>query len=95
MAIHYDQQEHLLKTAEFSDSELTSDDEVEQDYSNRHSDEKSAAKLVHDPRFEQPTPARWKRVALLIFIGIMFWVAFNMRSSLLKGKKQKVIFASR
>ena len=31
-----------------------------------------------DPRFHEPTPAAWKRAALLLFIVFMFWLAFNL-----------------
>lgn len=36
--------------------------------------------IIHtiDPRFHEPTPAAWKRAALLLFIAFMFWLAFNL-----------------
>ncbi|RDB19758.1 hypothetical protein Hypma_013230 [Hypsizygus marmoreus] len=32
-----------------------------------------------DPRFEQPTPSPLSRAALLVFIALMFWLAFTLR----------------
>jgi hypothetical protein len=55
--------------------------------------------LASDPRFEREAPSAWKRVALLVFIVLMFWVAIRMR---MDGEQQKpvnaepeVIYASR
>ncbi|KAF8896921.1 hypothetical protein CPB85DRAFT_1328504 [Mucidula mucida] len=47
-----------------------------------------------DSRFHQPTPAPWKRVALIAFVGVMFWLAFSMRKKAWE-RKNKVVFAKR
>lgn len=46
-------------------------------------------------RFDRPTPSRSKRFVLLVFLALLFWLGFQMRRSLLEGKKSKVIYASR
>lgn len=50
--------------------------------------------LPVDPRFHQPTPAPWKRAALLLFLFFLFWLAFSMRKDLW-NKKPEVIYAKR
>ncbi|KAJ7233711.1 hypothetical protein B0H12DRAFT_1239241 [Mycena haematopus] len=42
-----------------------------------------------DPRFEQPTPALWKRLALLLFIVLCFFVAFQLQVKARGGGKRK------
>ena len=37
---------------------------------------------IHDPRFDLPTPPKWQRVALLLTIAFLFWLAFHMRGGL-------------
>lgn len=49
---------------------------------------------IVDERFNPRPPSPWKRLALLLFIGFLFYIAFQMRSSL-SGKKSKVVYASR
>ncbi|KAF8998858.1 hypothetical protein BDQ17DRAFT_1190283, partial [Cyathus striatus] len=44
-------------------------------------------------RFDQPTPSPWKRVALLLFIGFLFWLTYNIRG--LRNKKPEIVYASR
>ncbi|THH10119.1 hypothetical protein EW145_g1560 [Phellinidium pouzarii] len=34
-----------------------------------------------DPRFEIPTPPRWQRAALLLFIVFLFWLGYQLRGS--------------
>ncbi|KAJ7575524.1 hypothetical protein C8J56DRAFT_971476 [Mycena floridula] len=46
-----------------------------------------------DPRFIQPTPAAWKRVALLAFVVALFWVAISMRAG--QSRKNMIVHASR
>ncbi|KAF9471643.1 hypothetical protein BDN70DRAFT_551822 [Pholiota conissans] len=47
-------------------------------------------------RFSRPTPSSFKRAALLIFVGVLLWMAFQMRFNPLDAKrKPKVIHASR
>ncbi|KAI0063581.1 hypothetical protein BV25DRAFT_1990574 [Artomyces pyxidatus] len=36
--------------------------------------------LAEDPRFNPPTPPAWKRVALILFIVVMFWLSFRLRN---------------
>lgn len=48
----------------------------------------------YDPRFRPPAPAPWKRGALLLFIAVMFWLAFSMRKRAW-DRKNKVLFAKR
>ncbi|EKM76849.1 hypothetical protein AGABI1DRAFT_115523 [Agaricus bisporus var. burnettii JB137-S8] len=49
---------------------------------------------VVDERFNPPPPSPWKRLALLLFIVFLFYIAFQMRSSI-PSKKAKVVYASR
>jgi hypothetical protein len=48
-----------------------------------------------DPRFHQPSPSPFKRAALIIVTLLLFWLALSMRTSLLKARKAKVIYAPR
>ena len=48
-----------------------------------------------DQRFHQPPPSPFKRAALIVFTLLLFWLALSMRTSLLKGRKAKVIYAPR
>ncbi len=36
-----------------------------------------------DPRFYQETPSVMKRVLLLVFVALLFWLAFSMRRSMM------------
>ncbi|KAL6301506.1 hypothetical protein BKA93DRAFT_818936 [Sparassis latifolia] len=49
-------------------------------------------RLSRDPRFNPPTPSVWKRVALLIFVVVLFWLAFSMRA---QHRKPAVVHAQR
>jgi hypothetical protein len=46
-----------------------------------------------DPRFNVPPPSAWKRVALLVFVGVLFWLSFYVRAR--PEPKPKVVYASR
>ncbi|KAF9445154.1 hypothetical protein P691DRAFT_806128 [Macrolepiota fuliginosa MF-IS2] len=35
-----------------------------------------------DPRFHQPTPSPYARVALIVFIAVMFYIGFMMRAEI-------------
>ncbi|PPR03370.1 hypothetical protein CVT24_012495 [Panaeolus cyanescens] len=49
-----------------------------------------------DPRFNQPPPAIWKRLALIGFVGFLFWLGLVLRGNLLQAKKKpQIIYASR
>ncbi|KAF8198498.1 hypothetical protein BJ912DRAFT_951587 [Pholiota molesta] len=49
-----------------------------------------------DSRFTQPTPSPFKRAALLLFVGLLLWVALDMRFKLFDAKrKPQIIHASR
>ena len=49
-----------------------------------------------DPRFAQPPVSHFKRTCLLLFLSLLFWLAFSMRGNLLDAKKKaKIIHASR
>jgi hypothetical protein len=49
-----------------------------------------------DRRFSQPTPSPFKRVALVAFIVVMFYLAFQMRRSVQQAtQKQNIIYAKR
>ncbi|KZT20902.1 hypothetical protein NEOLEDRAFT_1074740 [Neolentinus lepideus HHB14362 ss-1] len=51
------------------------------------------AKLRQDPRFNQPAPALWKRILLLVFFFGLVWLGFNLR---LQGNSDpKVVHAQR
>lgn len=36
-----------------------------------------------DPRFYQETPSATKRILLLAFVALLFWLAFSMRRSMM------------
>jgi len=46
-----------------------------------------------DPRFNVPPPSIWKRVALLLFVGLLFWLSFYVKLS--KPEKPKIVHATR
>ncbi|KAJ7136199.1 hypothetical protein C8R46DRAFT_1138200 [Mycena filopes] len=46
-----------------------------------------------DPRFIMPTPAPWKRAALLLLLGFCFWLAFQIKGH--RVGKANVVHASR
>jgi hypothetical protein len=41
-----------------------------------------------DPRFNVPPPSAWKRIALLAFIGVLFWLSFYVK---IKNEKKPVV----
>jgi hypothetical protein len=51
------------------------------------------AALEADPRFHTPTPAPWKRVGLLVFMAILFWIALRMRAP--QPEQPKIVHANR
>ncbi|PPQ68550.1 hypothetical protein CVT26_003359 [Gymnopilus dilepis] len=56
----------------------------------------SLTNTPEDPRFARTPPSPFKRLALVIFLAFLFWLGFQMRSSLLESKRHpKVIHASR
>lgn len=42
--------------------------------------------FIHDPRFDMPTPPKWQRVALLLTIAFLFWLAVHMRGGFIGGE---------
>ena len=52
-------------------------------------------RLRRDPRFNPPPPSAWKRVALLITIVVLFYVALRMRMALIRPNEPQVIHANR
>ncbi len=74
--------------------EDVSDDESDVEDEKEHLLRQPRLQYPIDPRFHQPTPAPWKRVALLAFVGVMFWLAFSMRKKAWE-RKNKVVFAKR
>jgi len=50
-------------------------------------------RLQADPRFNPPTPSVWKRVALVVVVFVLFWLAFSMRAPL--QREQRVVHAQR
>ncbi|KAH8094528.1 hypothetical protein BXZ70DRAFT_362498 [Cristinia sonorae] len=52
-------------------------------------------RLAKDPRFNPPTPSYWKRVALIIVVILLFYVALKMRVALAKSRPPQVIYANR
>ncbi|KAH8113635.1 hypothetical protein DFH11DRAFT_1856781 [Phellopilus nigrolimitatus] len=37
--------------------------------------------FIHEPRFDLPTPPRWQRAGLLLFVVFLFWVGYKLRGS--------------
>ncbi|KII86693.1 hypothetical protein PLICRDRAFT_43344 [Plicaturopsis crispa FD-325 SS-3] len=52
-----------------------------------------ARQLQRDPRFSQPKPPLWSRIALLAFIAFLFWLSFNLRYA--TQTPPKVVHATR
>ncbi|TCD63947.1 hypothetical protein EIP91_004757 [Steccherinum ochraceum] len=52
-------------------------------------------RLKRDPRFNPPAPSLWKRVALLITIVALFYIALKMRIGLLQQPEPPVVHAQR
>ena len=51
--------------------------------------EQPAPTQMIDPRFVRPRVAPWKRVALLAFVALLFWLAFSMRWMVQKARQQQ------
>ncbi|KAJ7061849.1 hypothetical protein C8F01DRAFT_146806 [Mycena amicta] len=51
------------------------------------------APVPHNTRFDQPPPSPWKRAALLLIIGLLFFLAFRMKAT--GVGKEKVVPATR
>ncbi|TRM70523.1 hypothetical protein BD626DRAFT_564146 [Schizophyllum amplum] len=49
--------------------------------------------LAADPRFNQPAPAKWKRLALLVGFGLLVYAALALREY--ANRPPKIIYASR
>ncbi|KAI0791181.1 hypothetical protein C8Q75DRAFT_757032 [Abortiporus biennis] len=49
-------------------------------------------RLRQDPRFNPPPPAAWKRVALLIGMVFLFWLAYHIRP---QPQPERVLHANR
>ncbi|KZT02533.1 uncharacterized protein LAESUDRAFT_730020 [Laetiporus sulphureus 93-53] len=45
-----------------------------------------------NPRLNPPTPARWKRILLILFLLFLFWLVLRVRA---RAKKPQIIYASR
>ncbi|CAL1715850.1 unnamed protein product [Somion occarium] len=53
-------------------------------------------RLNEDPRFNPPTPSFWKRIALVITVFFLFWVAYSIRTPLYaRPPKETVVHANR
>lgn len=50
-------------------------------------------RLQRDPRFNPPTPSAWKRAALLAFVVVLFYIAYNMRVNL--ARQSQIVYADR
>ncbi|EIN05261.1 hypothetical protein PUNSTDRAFT_146102 [Punctularia strigosozonata HHB-11173 SS5] len=50
--------------------------------------------VPHDPRFDRPVPSIWKRVALLLFTAVLFYLAVKMRFNA-KTTKPQTVYANR
>jgi len=48
--------------------------------------------LQADPRFNRPAPSIWKRIALLLAVGFLFWAALQLKP---QKSQPKVIHADR
>jgi hypothetical protein len=86
-----DENERLLE----SDAELDDDDDSTSQLT-VVDPAQSDVTVAPDPRFYQPTPSPFKRAALLIFIGFLFWLAFSLRKSVwAAGGAPRVVHANR
>ncbi|KAG1733350.1 uncharacterized protein EDB91DRAFT_1057544 [Suillus paluster] len=53
----------------------------------------SQIKQLHaDPRFNRPAPSLWKRIALLLAVAFLFWLAFQFQP---RRSQPKVVHAER
>lgn len=71
---------------------LLADDEHGDDA--REDDQLIKQEPADDSRFQQPAPAPWKRVVLLVFLAGMFWLAYSLRRASWE-RKNKVVYANR
>lgn len=82
-----------------SDVESETDEVTDSEYGDEKEDittvtrESSPTRL--DPRFHQPPPSAFKRVALIAFTVLLFWLALSMRKNLWEVKKQEIVYANR
>ncbi|KAF8960458.1 hypothetical protein BDZ97DRAFT_1310433 [Flammula alnicola] len=96
-----DSEDDKKSLSDVSDGDLNSDMEDEKPplLSSRGSTPTSSRSPSPErttPRFTQPTPSPLKRAALLIFLGLLLWIGFQMRFGLLEAtRKPKIVHASR
>lgn len=76
------------------DPALDAHDDDEDASEVRLEQQRLARTLNADPRFQQPTPAWWKRAALVLFVVVLFWLAVSLRNAR-KATPTKVVHASR
>lgn len=46
-----------------------------------------------DPRFVEPTPAAWKRVALILFLFFLAWAGYKLRT--MGAPREMYVYADR
>jgi len=86
-----DENEHLLE----SETEVDDDDDSTSQLTVVEPSQTEVT-VAPDSRFYQPTPSPFKRAALLIFIGFLFWLAFSLRKAAWRAKKSpKIVHAHR
>ncbi|KAI0319163.1 hypothetical protein OF83DRAFT_1170433 [Amylostereum chailletii] len=83
----------LLPSDNLSTDELLIEETTAEELERR----RLAQLAARDPRFNPPPPATWKRVALLIFIVVLFFLSFSLRASRHPKPKQapEVVYADR
>ena len=74
-----------LPTSPSNDNELDSfSEELESRlHSNSSSQQHSSLRELHqqlhaDPRFSPPSPPRWQRLALIVVVALLYWLAYRM-----------------
>ena len=78
----------MVKKPKHSDTE---EDDINKDY-----DDAVARKRAVEKALAQPSPSPLKRAALIAFTVLLFWLAFSMRTSLYRAKKEDhIIYANR
>lgn len=64
--------------------------------SSSSSSRSSSPEPAKDTRFDRPQPSACRRLTLIVFFVLLFWLAFSLRNGLLQAKKKpQIVYANR